>query len=61
MPWVASDATRHTKRAKSGVAKRQWANVADSMLRRGYSEGAAIRAANGVVKRRGKKRSNYGR
>jgi uncharacterized protein YdaT len=54
MPWTAKDATRHTKKAKTPKKKRQWAHVADSMLSRGASEGAAIRAANAVVKRKKK-------
>lgn len=54
MPWKASDAARHTKKAKSPKAKRQWRDVANSMLERGKSEGAAVRAANAVVKRRRK-------
>lgn len=52
MPWQPSDATRHTKKAKSPKAKRQWADVADSVLSRGGSEGSAIRQANAVVARR---------
>jgi uncharacterized protein YdaT len=55
MPWKPSDATRHTKKARSAKAKRQFAHVANSMLKRGASEGAAIRAANGVIKKRGKR------
>lgn len=55
MPWQPSDAERHTKKAKSPVAKRQWRDVANSALARGASEGAAVRMANGVIrKRRGK-------
>lgn len=57
MPWEAKDATRHTKKAKSDVSKRQWSHVANSMLDRGASEGSAVAAANSVVKKRGKKRS----
>lgn len=52
MPWKAKDAARFTKKAKTPKAKAQWEKVADSMLERGESEGAAIRAANGVVKKR---------
>lgn len=53
MPWDKSDAKRHTKKAKSDVAKRQWAHVSNSMLQRGESEGSAVRAANAAVKKRG--------
>lgn len=56
MPWKPQDATRHTKKARSSKSKRQWSHVADSMLSRGASEGAAVRAANGVVRDRGKRK-----
>jgi uncharacterized protein YdaT len=49
MPWTAKDAKRHTKKASSPKRQRQWADVADSALSRGASEGSAIRQANGVV------------
>jgi hypothetical protein len=49
MPWSAGDAKRHTKKATGGKKSRQWADVANSELASGKSEGAAIRAANGVV------------
>ena len=51
MPYETKDAQRHTHKAKSSVRKRQFAHVANSMLERGASEGAAIRAANGAVKK----------
>ena len=51
MPWTPKDAKRFTHRAKSAKSKRQWAHIADSMLKRGESEGAAIRAANGVIRK----------
>ena len=56
MPWRSSSAKSHTKKAKSPKAKRQWAHVANSMLKRGKSEGSAIRAANAAVKKRSRKR-----
>jgi uncharacterized protein YdaT len=54
MPWSAKDAKRHTHKAKSAKAARQWAHVANNMLQRGSSEGAAIRAANSRVAKRGR-------
>jgi uncharacterized protein YdaT len=51
MPWTAKDAPKHTRKTKSAKSKRQWAHIADSMLKRGESEGAAIRAANGVIRK----------
>lgn len=55
MPWKAGDATHHTKKAKSPTAKRQWSKVANSALKRGASEGSAIRQANAAVRRRGQR------
>ena len=54
MPWQSSDATRHTKKATSPVAKRQWAHVADGVLAKTGNEGLAVREANGVIDRRTK-------
>lgn len=58
MPWGPGDASRHTKKANTPKRKRQWAHVADSALKRGESEGSAIRMASGVIRKgkRGKKR-----
>jgi hypothetical protein len=56
MPWTAKSARRHTKKAKSAKRKRQWAKVANAALRRGASEGSAIRQANAAVKRKRKKK-----
>lgn len=56
-PWKPKDATRHTHKAKSAVARRQWSEIANSALGRGQSEGAAIRQANAVVARRKAKRT----
>jgi hypothetical protein len=49
MPWKASDAQKHTKKASTAGKQKQWADVADSALRRGSSEGSAVRQANSVV------------
>jgi hypothetical protein len=53
MPWGASDATRHTKKAKSPKAKRQWSDVANSILAQTGDEARAVRGANAAVKKRG--------
>lgn len=56
MPWTPSSGpSRHTKKAKTPKAKAQWSAVANSMLGGGADEGTAIKAANGVVKKRKKK------
>jgi len=52
MPWTPKDALRHTKKATSAKAQRQWSDVSNSALSRGASEGSAIRQANAVVGRR---------
>jgi hypothetical protein len=50
MPWKPTDATRHNKKA-TGNKGRVWASVANDGLKRGLSEGAAIREANAAVGR----------
>lgn len=55
MPWETSDVAGKTKKAKSAVSKRQWTRVANGALKRGLSEGEAIREANGVAKKRASK------
>jgi uncharacterized protein YdaT len=52
MPWEKKDAKRHTKSADSPKKQRQWKEVANSALKRGDSEGSAVRQANAVVKKR---------
>lgn len=53
MPWSSGDAQKHTKKASTPKKKRQWSDVANSVLQRGGSEGSAIRQANAVVGRSG--------
>jgi hypothetical protein len=57
MPWSAKDASSKTKKAKSPKRKRQWKEVANSVLRKTGNEGRAIREANAVVKKAGKKKA----
>lgn len=53
MPWTQSDGpARHTKKAKSAGAKKQWSAVANAVLAKTGNEGLAVREANGVIKRR---------
>jgi uncharacterized protein YdaT len=49
MPWTSKSAKGHTKKASSGILQRQWADVANSMLKSGKSEAASIKGANSVV------------
>ena len=60
-PWSQSDATRHTKKAKSAIEKRQWEHVANGVLQKTGDEGRAVREANGVVAKRLGKALHHGR
>ncbi len=57
MPWTSKDVGRHNRGVKSSTGKRQWADVANSVLRRTGNEGRAIREANAVAKKRRGRRS----
>lgn len=50
MPWSKDEVSSKTKKAKTDKQKRQWVDVANGSLKRGDSEGTAIRKANGVLK-----------
>jgi hypothetical protein len=54
MPWSPDDAQRHSKKAKSGKAKKQWSAIANSILKKTGNDGEAVRIANGVIKKRQK-------
>jgi len=49
MPWTASDASKHTKKADTATEKRQWAKVANATLKKTGNEGRAVRTANAAV------------
>jgi hypothetical protein len=49
MPWTPADATRHTKKATTAKKKRQFSDVANSILAKTGDEGRAIREANAAV------------
>ena len=55
MPWQATDAERHTKKADTPHKRRIWAQVANKALRNGATEENAIRQADAVVARMGKR------
>jgi hypothetical protein len=55
MPWKSKDAERHTKKADTPAEKRQWKEVANSVLKRTGDEGRAVRQANAVIAKRDKK------
>jgi len=52
MPWTMASAYRHTKKAKSAPAKKQWSTVANKILKESGDEGKAVRIANAAIKRR---------
>ena len=50
MPWAASDAKRHNKKAgKSKRTRKAWSKTANAVLKRTGDEGQAIRVANSVA------------
>ena len=51
MPWQASEASSFTKKADTPEKKRQWAKVANSVLKQTGSEAKAIKAANAACER----------
>lgn len=53
MPWSPSDGpSRHTKKADTPGAKKQWAAVANKVLADSGDDGKAIRIANAAVAKR---------
>jgi hypothetical protein len=53
MPWTPSSGpARHTKKAKSPAAKKQWSSVANKVLSDSGDEGKAVRIANAAVAKR---------
>lgn len=51
MPWGPGNAHSKTHAANTPKKKRQWSDVANSVLKSTGDEGRAVREANGVVKR----------
>lgn len=49
MPWSPSDATGKTKKAKPAGQKKEWARVANAVLKKSGDEGKAIRIANNII------------
>jgi hypothetical protein len=49
MPWTSSDAQRFTHKADTPGKRRQWAKVANRILRQTGDEKRAIRVANWIV------------
>jgi hypothetical protein len=51
MPWTASDAEKHTRKATTAELQELWAKVANERLEKTGNEGRAIREANSVIAR----------
>ena len=51
MPWTPADAQRHDSKADTPKKQRQWADVANSVLKRTGSDAEAVKQANGVIRR----------
>jgi uncharacterized protein YdaT len=49
MPYKSSDAMKHTKKADTPAKKKQFASVANAVMKKGGGEGKAIRIANAAV------------
>lgn len=52
MPWGLSDAPKHTHKAKSKGAKKQWSAVANKVLSATGDDAKAVKIANAAVKKR---------
>lgn len=49
MPWSPKDAHAHTKKASTPTTQRQWAHVANAVLKKTGSEAKAVKQANAAV------------
>lgn len=54
MPWKPSDAKKKNKKADTPAEKKQWAAVANKVLKSTGDDAKAIKAANSAIKKRGK-------
>ena len=54
MPWKPSDASKNNKKANTPAEKKQWAAVANKVLKSTGSDAKAMRTANAAIKKRGK-------
>ena len=52
MPWTPADSTKHDKKATSPIERKQWSEVANSILKRTGDDARAIRGANSVLAKR---------
>ena len=52
MPYTRDEAQEFTRKATTAAARRQWEHVFQKCIKRGCTEGEAIRQANAAVKAR---------
>ncbi len=55
MPWTPKDAVHKTKKASTPAKKKQWAAVANAVLKKTGDDAGAIKSANVAVKKTAKK------
>jgi len=56
MPWKPSDASKKNKKADTPAEKKQWATVANKVLKSTGDDAKAVKAANAAIKKRDKKK-----
>ena len=61
MPWSMASAPKHTKKASTPGAKKQWAAVANKVLSSTGSDAKAVKIANAAVSKRKTKDHPSGR
>ncbi|MDE2103199.1 MAG: hypothetical protein KGL39_38490 [Patescibacteria group bacterium] len=58
MPWSLSDASTKDRKADTPRKRRQWSDIANSVLAWTGDEGRAVKTANGVLKRAAERKSH---
>ncbi len=56
MPWKPSDASKKNKKVDTPSEKKQWATVANKVLKSTGDDAKAVKAANAAIKKRDKKK-----
>jgi hypothetical protein len=54
VPWTSKDANKNTKKADTKAEKKQWATVANKVLKSTGNDAKAIRIANSSIKKKAK-------
>jgi hypothetical protein len=56
VPWTTQDVGKKNSKVKSAKRRKQWVDVANSVLKRTGDDATAIKEANGVAKKMARKR-----